>query len=1021
MLEGSGITIDPAHAQDLATVGSNPTARVKVTVGPVVPAGPDEPPVLVAISDWRLNVKFTDAGGDHNAEFPTAGPPRSLQELADKINEKLGIPNLVKFEVIDLPLATATAPRRSGTATAGVTADNVLEDDASDPFNAGTADELVSVGNLLINTADNTHCSITNVAAHVLTCALGSDMQWDEGDNYEVVGDNTKDLVVRLGVNFCAAGGTVTCDATTDQIVSPLSVPLNVKGAVADIVSVETTGDIDLYFSARAHLDVGIPIKLGIPTVQVLDTSGVSLKASVEATDIGLSAAVGPISVDLGTFADGGTGTGVGKLGAHLSLESDDDDVSNNKTQTLTEFVTNAAANFDFAGDEQTCDDDNPDDADPPPHTATGHACALLSVSAIGLTASDPIEIECDLDHAPADPLCAVTLPPELQTFLDGAELDWTLLLKVAQQILTKLEATLDGAAQNVKLPLVGNALDAGANVVGAFNDNVITPFNQLVDDLNNAVDQDEDGDVDPSDLEKLAHDFIYENLGPDDLDVLLDTNGLGGTQATEDDVVVTALCGTGNTPCADNDPLTAIKDFRVTFKLGQAIDGDVPFDIGLKGVPLKLKGGIHGSGSWSLLVDLGISFSGGPYIVANGKKGFDDEGPENRPFNADCSDDDDPDVNDCYTPVKYLQDDDTDFNAGSGVEDDLVEVGMWLEKTSGTGSGTGCRVTKVEEHKLYCDDFGTTDEEGISWDGTDDYKLVARHAPDVPAEGGLSELQLTGIVSMADAEDACDDATGLPAYLAGLRRRRGQRPLSRGPDRIPEGQRPRQRRGTRSDRRVRHHVHGRRRRADGAVPVRDARLQVGREQGHVLRPRVGQLRLHAEARRGGQYRRTAAHRLERRPERRLPERARQVPPVLGLQHHARDKHRIRRRDAARRQLRRTGARRRQVHHRVPRPHDQAGQGSHQPADAGGRDDPGRGPDHLGSLEARRSGAGDGPRPARGDQRQRPLADEVDPADDPVRQLAADGRSLRHPAGRGWAAWSLRGRHGPRHQQRADP
>ena len=32
--------------------------------------------------------------------------------------------------------------------------------------------------------------------------------------------------------------------------------------------------------------------------------------------------------------------------------------------------------------------------------------------------------------------------------------------------------------------------------------------------------------------------------------------------------------------------PHATIRDFRVTFKLGQEITGDVPFDIGLKGVP---------------------------------------------------------------------------------------------------------------------------------------------------------------------------------------------------------------------------------------------------------------------------------------------------------------------------------------------------------------------------------------------------------------------------------------------------
>ena len=77
---------------------------------------------------------------------------------------------------------------------------------------------------------------------------------------------------------------------------------------------------------------------------------------------------------------------------------------------------------------------------------------------------------------------------------------------------------------------------------------------------------------------------------------------------------MITPLCGSPAVVCADGEGVTSnlIKDFRVTFKIGQAIDGDVPFDIGLRGLPVRLTGGVHGAGSWSLLVDFGLSAEDG-------------------------------------------------------------------------------------------------------------------------------------------------------------------------------------------------------------------------------------------------------------------------------------------------------------------------------------------------------------------------------------------------------------------------
>jgi Ca2+-binding RTX toxin-like protein len=739
--------LDPADARD--TVGSSPEAREQITVSDGDATQSND----TAISEWRVGVKFTDAAGDHNAEFPTAGAPRSLQDLGDMLSEKIGVDHVIQFEVLDLP-AKGAGPRRTGTASNGSVADNVLEDNGANFPSLPEANRPFA-GNLLINETNGHYCTITAVDSDTLTCAVGSGMGWSSGDKYQVVGDNTKDLVVRLGFGFCTGGG-VTCE-DTDQDVDALSAPLNFKDDFANIVGVESNGSINLDYAVRAHLDLGIPIKLGVPDIAVLDTSGASLEGNLNAPGIGLSAAIGPLSVEIGTAANGGTGSGIGKLGAKLSLESDSDTVANNKTMSFGDFFSAVGSNASFAGVNQQCDSPAGGSVE-----AQGDACAVLTMSALGQNFGN-ITVECTLGTLGNPPSCDAELPQALKDLINGEGLDWSLLIKVLPQILANLQKTLDGAAQDIHIPVIGDALDAGANVVGVFNEKVVTPFSQLVTDLQTAGNQDGDSDTDAYDVAIVARDFIWSKLGPSPgAGLLQDANGVGGV--TKADIVVTPLCGAAAVVCANGEGVTSnlIRDFRVTFLMGQGIDDDLPFDIGLKGLPLRLQGGVHGSGSWRLLVDFGLSLKDGPYIVANGKKGT--TGTETRTGGD--------------TSVRtFLEDNNTDFNGSDNSDpaDDLVELGMWLQNTT---TGQGCRVTKVEEHKLYCTQIGRADDatvaeaDSASWNGTDEYELVARHAPDTPGSDGAAELNLNATVSMANASAACTgDATSFPAgfeYLNG-------------------------------------------------------------------------------------------------------------------------------------------------------------------------------------------------------------------------------------------------------------
>ena len=117
---------------------------------------------------------------------------------------------------------------KTGDADAGSNL-TVLKDSGAD-FDDGT----VVTGMLLYNKTEKERCTITQIADEELTCAGGfaDGTGWSTNDDYEIVGDGTKDLVVRLGAGYCAGGtatGSIDCSAeggVREQ--SPISQPLNV-------------------------------------------------------------------------------------------------------------------------------------------------------------------------------------------------------------------------------------------------------------------------------------------------------------------------------------------------------------------------------------------------------------------------------------------------------------------------------------------------------------------------------------------------------------------------------------------------------------------------------------------------------------------------------------------------------------------------------------------------------------------------------------------------------------------------
>ncbi len=458
-------------------------------------------------------------------------------------------------------------------------------------------------------------------------------------------GDGTKDLVVRLGYGICTQSNP-DCTASS-QVVTPTQVPINIDLGTSnpDLIGVSSNSMLNVDYAANAQLDLAIPLrpKFDANSIVVVDTTGVILSAGVSSVDLNLDANIGPLTIALGTSVDTDSGTagvqpgaGAAKIGAKFTLNnSTSDSTPNNQTFTFSQYISGLSA--DLGGPT------NPNDCGPItsgdygsttlPISLTGDACVHLAMGLNNTYLGDLGMVAPDL-AAPSN--WQVYLPADLLDQIANSLLDWDLLLQSLPKLLTKLQVLLEGGAANTSLPLLGDALDAGADIVETLNTYVVTPLANLGAQLKAVADQDSDGDVDPLDLQLLAQTKLYEALGPGSSAKLLLSSSWGsdGSAVDLDDVRVIATCGSA--PCADGDQLTSISDLRVTFAVGQGLapagvpsqgcstsdclDGlTVPFNIGLPGLPLRSEGAIAINAGWRLLLDFGLSRNEGPYLVAGG------------------------------------------------------------------------------------------------------------------------------------------------------------------------------------------------------------------------------------------------------------------------------------------------------------------------------------------------------------------------------------------------------------------
>ena len=256
------------------------------------------------------------------------------------------------------------------------------------------------------------------------------------------VGPHTeKDLILRLGYN------------KADTITKPLNFDLDDGGL--GLVSASNGGNIAFGYTAGAQFDVAIPLKLNsaLADTLVLGTTRASAGGSLDAP-VDFNVAIGPLEVKA---------TGVAKLDADVVVANPD-----TSPLSLTSWLSGVAV--DLTGDTQDCVVDP--DSDPNTDnniTFSGQACAVLNldvagpIGTLGFRAADIT----DPDDLTTPEKWYVSIPPDLTTNIAEQRAQLGVPLQGPARADHQARGDAGEGAEDVSVPGLGEALDAGADVVG--------------------------------------------------------------------------------------------------------------------------------------------------------------------------------------------------------------------------------------------------------------------------------------------------------------------------------------------------------------------------------------------------------------------------------------------------------------------------------------------------------------------------------------------------------------------------
>ena len=362
-------------------------------------------------------------------------------------------------------------------------------------------------------------------------------------------------------------------------------------------------------------------------------------------------------------------------------------------------------------------------------------------------------------------PDCDATLPPTLEALINGEPLDWTLLAAGrCRRSSPNLETDARRRRAGRELPADRRRARRGRGRRGGVQRRTSSRrFSTACHSRSVAGGgPGRRRSAMPTTLAKLASSSSSTSSDRHPAATSSWTPTASGGDGRSEDVVVTPLFGTPAVPSARTAPRSRrlIKDFRVTFKIGQAIDGDVPFDIGLKGMPLQP----HRRRPRRRLLEparrLRPLVQGRPVHRRERQARL---RPAPRTGRSTPTERRDPArttatraVTSCRTTTPTSTARATPTRRRPRRARHVAqehEHGSGLPRHEGRGAQALLRRLRHRRRR------------GVDWNGKDGYELRARHAPDTPDDGGASELQLEGVVSMGDlpATPASRAPTGSP------------------------------------------------------------------------------------------------------------------------------------------------------------------------------------------------------------------------------------------------------------------
>ncbi|MFV2065405.1 MAG: SdrD B-like domain-containing protein, partial [Pirellulales bacterium] len=221
--------------------------------------------------------------------------------------------------------------------------------------------------------------------------------------------------------------------------------------------------------------------------------------------------------------------------------------------------------------------------------TAEGVVTGSVDTEFLNSLAEDVVTLAVNIND-PLDPQLVVD-QDALTDMFENVEFD---LVTIVDAIIATMDLVEEGLTNDVmaKLPLIGGALDTTGTFIGKMRDDYVQPFRDFLED--------EVGSLD--DVRDEVQTFVFDALGPDGIDILGDRNVDSLVDASDVEVELSS------------------EAFQIVVTLTGGDETFVDFDSKLGGLPIDFQasGGVRVGWDYNIDFGVGVSRSGGAYLVLN-------------------------------------------------------------------------------------------------------------------------------------------------------------------------------------------------------------------------------------------------------------------------------------------------------------------------------------------------------------------------------------------------------------------